>query len=94
MCLRRHRTRVEISLQEQSESGEEIYSFDICDPAMNPEEICDLKQQFTGMFNAIERLDPKLQAAVRIWISKGCSIKEIALTLDVSIASVKACQVD
>ena len=90
MCLRRRRTRVEISLQEHSESGKEIYSFDIRDTALNPEEICDLKQRFNGMFSAIERLDPKLQTAVRIWISKECSIKEIACTLNVSIASAKA----
>lgn len=90
MCLRRRRNRVEVSLQEHSESGEEIYSFDICDTTLNPEEICDSKQRFTRMLSAIERLDPKLQTAIKIWISKDCSVKEIAWTLDVSIASVKS----
>jgi len=90
MCLRKRRIRDEIPLQEQTESGEEIYSFDIRDTALNPEELCDMKQRFNGMLGAIERLDPKLQSAVRIWISNEGSMKEIAHTLDVSIASVKA----
>lgn len=90
MCLRKRRRRVEVSLQEQSESGEEIYSFDVRDTALNPEEICDLGQRFTCISGAIERLDPKLRTAVSIWISTEGSMKEIAQTLDVSIASVKA----
>ncbi|MGB6191844.1 MAG: sigma-70 family RNA polymerase sigma factor, partial [Terracidiphilus sp.] len=77
-------------LQEQMDAGDEIYSFDIRDTALSPEEVCDLKQRFNGMFSAIERLDPKLQTAVRIWISKDCSIRELACSLNVSIASVKA----
>lgn len=90
MSIRRRRTRVEVSLQEKSESGEETYSFDICDSALNPEETCDLKQRFDGMFSAIERLDPKSRTAIGTWISKECSMKEIAHTLHVSIASAKA----
>lgn len=89
MCLRKRRRRVEVSLQERAESGEEVYSFDIRDTALNPEEICDLAQQFTYISGAIERLDPTLRTAVRIWISTEGSMKEIAQTLDVSIASVK-----
>lgn len=90
MCLRKRRRRVEVSLQEQSETGEESYSFDVRDTALNPEEICDLEQRFTCISGAIERLDPKLRTAVSIWISTESSMKEIAQTLDVSIASVKA----
>ncbi len=90
MCLRKRRIRVVIPLQERTESGEEIYSFDIRDTSLNPEELCDLKQRFDGVFSAIERLDPKLQMAVRTWISKECSTKETARTLNVSIASAKS----
>lgn len=90
MCLRKRRRRVEVSLQEQSESGEEIYSFDVRDTALNPEEICALEQRFTCISGAIERLNPKLRTALSIWISTEGSMKEIAQTLDVSIASVKA----
>lgn len=90
MCLRKRRHRVEVSLQEQSESGEKTYSFDVRDTALNPEETCDLEQRFTRISGAIERLDPKLRSAVSIWMSTEGSMKEIARTLDVSIASVKA----
>ena len=90
MSLRRRRTHFAVSLQEQTESGEEVYSLDICDTAPNPEEICDLKQRTDRIFSAIERLDPKLRSAIGICISKECSMKEIACTLNVSLPTVKA----
>lgn len=90
MCLRRRRTRREISLQEQTESGEKIYSFDFRDPSLNPEQICDLRQRNGRMLNAIKRLDPKSRSVVGIWITRENSMKEVASTLDVSLATVKA----
>lgn len=90
MTLRRRRTRVEVSLQQSSESGEEIHAFDIRDTAPNPEEICDLRQRCNRMFGAIERLDLKSRTAIGIWISRECSMKEIAHTLDISLATAKS----
>jgi RNA polymerase sigma-70 factor (ECF subfamily) len=90
MCLRRRRTRPEISLQEQPEVGEEIYSFDFRDTSLNPEQICDLRQRSGIMLAEIEKLDPKSRSVVGIWIKKECSMKEVASTLDVSLATVKA----
>jgi len=72
MCLRRRRTRPEISLQEQREPREEIYSFDLLDMSLNPEQICDLRQRSGRILDAIERLDPKSRSVVGIWITKEC----------------------
>lgn len=90
MCLRRRRTRVEISLQETTESGEGSYSVDFRDTSPSPEQICDLRQRSGKVLDAIERLDPKTRTAIGIWIAKEHSMKEIASTLDVSLATVKA----
>jgi len=90
MTVRRRRTRGEVSFQQTSESGEENVSFDIRDTAMNPEEICDLKQRCNDMFDAIDRLDPKSRTALGIWVTEECSMMEIAHTLDVSVATVKS----
>lgn len=90
MTIRRHRTRAEVSLQRSSESEEDVHTFDICDRAPNPEDICDLKQRRNRMFNAIERLDPKSRNAIWIWISQECSMEQMAHTLDVSSGAAKS----
>ena len=66
------------------------HDFDVRDSAPNPEETCNREQQLTTMFNAIERLDPMSRTAIQIRITQECSMKEIAATLDVSLATVKA----
>ena len=90
MTIRRRRTRSEVSFQQTSEAGEENVSFDVRDTAMNPEEICDLKHRYNAMLNAIERLDSKSRTVMGIRVAQESSMKEIAHTLDVSLATVKA----
>jgi RNA polymerase sigma-70 factor (ECF subfamily) len=91
MLIRRRRNiYMGVSLTPQLESGAEYHEFDISDSAPTPEEICVLKQRFDKTFRAIERLDPKLRTAIEIRTTQECSMKELALTLDVSVAAVKA----
>lgn len=87
MVIRRRRTG-EVLLVPQAESV--AHDFDVRDSALNPEEICNRKPQLNRMFNAIERLDSISRTAIRIRITQDCSMKEIADTLDVSLATVKA----
>ena len=87
MVIRRRRMG-EVLLALPAESV--AHDFDVRDSAPNPEEICNRKQQLNRMFNAIERLDPISRAAIRIRITQECSMKEIADTLDLSLATVKA----
>ena len=90
MTIRRRRSRPEVSFEQQSESGQDIASFDVVDVALNPEQFCVRKQQYCSMLRAIERLDPKSRSVVAIRVSKGCSMKEAAQSLNVSLATVKS----
>ena len=89
MTIRRRRSRPEVSFEQRSEHGDDIASFDIIDAALNPEQAYVRKQQNSSMLRAIKRLDPKSRSVVAIWVSKGCSMKEAAQSLNVSPASVK-----
>ena len=87
---RRGRAHAEVSPTPSSKSEADFQEFDVRDPAPTPEEVCDLKQRFDKMFSAIERLDPTLRNAIGIQITQQYSMKEIARTLDLSVATVKA----
>jgi len=91
MVMRRRRhIYLEVSLTPPTESGADGQEFDIRDSGPTPEEICELKQRFDRTFSAIERLDPKSRTAIGIWSTQECSMKELAHTLDVPVATVKA----
>lgn len=90
MTIRRRQCRPEVSFEQPLESRGKTASFDIVDSALNPEQLCDRKQQYRGLLRAIERLDPKSRSVVAVWVSKGCSMKEIAHSLNVSVPTVKA----
>ena len=89
MSIRKRHARPEILLEQLFESEDDGISFDIRDCGMNPEQICDQHQRCLGMLRAMDRLDPKLQAPMRIRTLRECSIKEIAQILDVSHAAAK-----
>jgi len=87
---RRRRTCVEVSITPSSGPGGDFQEFDIRDSALSPEERCALKQRFDRMYSAIKRLDPTLRNAIDIQITQDCSLKEIAHSLDVTVAAAKA----
>lgn len=88
MSIRKRNAHPEVFLEQSSESDDEA-SFDIRDSGLNPEQICDQHQRCLSMLRALERLGPKLQAPIRIRTLQECSAKEIARSLDVSVAAVK-----
>jgi RNA polymerase sigma-70 factor, ECF subfamily len=90
MTIRRRRSRPEVPIEQRSEFGDDIASFDIADVALNPEQVCLRKQQYYSMLRAIERLDPKSRSVVAFWVSKGCSMREAAHSLNLSLATVKS----
>jgi RNA polymerase sigma-70 factor, ECF subfamily len=89
MVLRRRRSRAEVSLEPPSNSGEPVRMFDIGDGALNPEELCDLRQRTHRALHAISKLNGTLRAPMTTWIEQECSMREVARTLDLSLASVK-----
>jgi RNA polymerase sigma-70 factor, ECF subfamily len=89
MSIRKRRARQEVFVEHSSESDDPATSFDIRDSGLNPEQIYDQYQRCLGMFRAMQRLDPKLQAAMRIRTLQEWSIKQIAQTLGVSQSATK-----
>ena len=88
--LRRHRSRPEISFEQQPRQGDDFVSLDVPYDALNPEELCDQRQRSRKILYAIERLDPKLRLPLHIRISQEHSINEIAQALGISLASAKS----
>jgi RNA polymerase sigma-70 factor (ECF subfamily) len=89
MVLRRRRSRAEVSFELPSEPGEPARMIDVGDNALNPEELCDLRQRTYRALHGISKLNATLRAPMTTWIEQECSMKEVARTLNLSLASVK-----
>ena len=90
MTLRKRRRRAEISFNLPSESEEHSQTIDVCDTALNPEQIYEQRQRCYSALRAVHKLHPRLRTALSTWMKQECSIKEMARTLDLSVAAVKA----
>lgn len=90
MILRRRRCRPETSFEQQQDLEGACASVEIPDDALNPEQLYDQQQRCHAIRRALERLDPKLRAAMGIRLSEEHSMKEIAQDLGVSVASVRS----
>jgi RNA polymerase sigma-70 factor (ECF subfamily) len=90
MILRRRRCRPETSFEQGDDfEGDGAYAH-VRDGAMDPEQAYDQHQRCHAIRCALQRLDPKLRAAMGVRLSEECSMREIAEDLGVSLASVKA----
>jgi RNA polymerase sigma-70 factor (ECF subfamily) len=89
MVLRRRRSRLEISFEPSSDSGEPTQTIDIPETALNPEQLCELRQRSDYVLRAISKLDITLRTPLTTWIQQECSMKEVARTLDLTLATVK-----
>jgi len=90
MILRKRRTRPEVLFDPQPDHRCETIFFEVKDSAPNPEEAYDLRQRQTKTLRAIRRLDPKLQAALRMQMMHEWSVKEISQALNISVAAAKS----
>ncbi len=90
MTLRKRRRRAEISFDLPSETEVHSPTFDVCDTALNPEQICDQRQRCYCALRAVHKLHPRLRTALSMWMKQESSIREVARTLDLSEAAVKA----
>ena len=90
MILRRRRCRPETSFEQRADvEGDGVY-IDVRDEAFDPEQLYDQQQRCHAIRSAVQRLDPKSRAAMRIRIAEEYSMKEMARDLGVSVATVKA----
>jgi RNA polymerase sigma-70 factor, ECF subfamily len=90
MILRKRRTRPEVLFDPQPDQRCEAIFFEVKDSAPNPEEAYDLRQRQTKTLRAIRRLDPKLQAALRMQMMRDWSVKEISQALNISVSAAKS----
>lgn len=90
MTLRRRRVRCEASSESLShfeDLGTEIVARD---PKPNPEEFCLQRERRHRAAKAITTLKSPLRTVMEIQLSQDCSLAQIARSLDVSVAAVKA----
>jgi RNA polymerase sigma-70 factor (ECF subfamily) len=90
MVLRRRRTRAELSFEPLLESGEPVPTIDLRETSLNPEQLYDLRQRSHCALRAIGNLNNNLRTPMTTWIERDCSMKEVAQTLDLSLAAVKS----
>jgi RNA polymerase sigma-70 factor (ECF subfamily) len=91
MILRKQRTRPEVLFDPQppDDRCETIY-FEPRDPAPTPEEAYDFRQRQIKTLRALRRLDPKLQAPLRMVMKREWSVKEISQALNISESAAKS----
>jgi RNA polymerase sigma-70 factor, ECF subfamily len=90
MILRRRRSRPEALLSSPVEEGDDYLPLEIKDSASNPEQLCDLRQRSKRLLHAIGKLDPRLRTPIEFQLAREYSLKQIADTLNISVAAVKA----
>ena len=90
MVLRKRRARPEVSFDLPLDGADDLPHFEIKDSSPNPEQIYYQRQQRMRMLRSIRNLQPKLQETIHIRLAGGCTRKEIAQTLGISLASVKS----
>jgi RNA polymerase sigma-70 factor (ECF subfamily) len=90
MVLRRRRTRAEVPFEPPSESGEPALTIDARNTTLNPEQVYDLRQRSSCALRAISKLNVRLRTPMATLVQRECSMKEVARTLDLSLAAVKS----
>ena len=88
--LRKERARGEVLFDPQPDPQLETLSFVVRDPALNPEQVCDLNQRQLKTQRAIRHLDPRLRAPIRMQLMHGWSIREISRALNISEPAAKS----
>jgi DNA-directed RNA polymerase specialized sigma24 family protein len=90
MVLRKRRRRAEVSFEPESESGEFPLAFDVRETALDPEQLLELRQRSECALRAIGKLTSNLRMPMTTWIELECSMKDLARTHELSLASVKS----
>jgi RNA polymerase sigma-70 factor, ECF subfamily len=90
IALRKRRVRCAASFESLSCSEDGVPQLQVKDPSPNPEESCVEREMSRRMADAVAALKPPLRTVMQIHISQECSMKEMARSLDLSVATVKA----
>jgi RNA polymerase sigma-70 factor (ECF subfamily) len=90
MVLRKQRVRPEVLFDPQQDDRCGTITFEVRNPAPNPEELCVRHQFQLKTLRAIRRLRPHLREPIRMRITHGWSTREISRALNISEAAVKS----
>jgi RNA polymerase sigma-70 factor (ECF subfamily) len=90
MIIRRRRAPTEVFLDLPSDERDGNYPLEVKDVALNPEQMWTQQKRWAEALYAIEGLEPKLQTPIQVLLARECSMSEIAQTLGITVAAVKA----
>jgi RNA polymerase sigma-70 factor, ECF subfamily len=90
MVLRKRRVRPELLVDLKHDEGTDGCRFEIQDPSLNPEQICDIRQRLGKTALIIHNFGPHLATAFQMQIAKGATIREISDALKISEPAVKS----
>lgn len=90
MLLRRRRVRPGEVVRSSFEAEDFPAPLEIKDTAPNPEQMYELRERSDELLQAVQRLEPKFRGPIEIQLARESSMKEIADTLNISVAAVKS----
>lgn len=90
MKLRKKARKVEISIDEHSESDDMSLRYAVTDLALNPEQDCIRQERSRILREALAELRPNARGVLELYELEGRSMKEIAEGMGISVAAVKA----
>jgi RNA polymerase sigma-70 factor, ECF subfamily len=90
MKLRKKTRKVEISIDEYSESHERSLRDTVRDVRQNPEQACLREERSRILGEALADLRPKARNVLELYELEGQSMKEIAEDIGISVSAVKA----
>jgi RNA polymerase sigma-70 factor, ECF subfamily len=89
MCLRRNRSRKEISLDDGKSEPEELFPVEIVDRGKNPAEIYEQQENEHILCEAMNQLNAEFRTAVRLQLEER-TVRETAEILGLGIGTLKA----
>lgn len=90
MKLRKKARKVEVSIDEHSESEDMSFRDAVTDLAPNPEQHCLRKERSRILREALAELRPNARRVLELYELEGRSMKEIATGMGISVTAVKA----
>jgi RNA polymerase sigma-70 factor (ECF subfamily) len=90
MKLRKKARKVEISIDQHSESEDMSFRDSVTDLAPNPEQDCLRQERSRILREALGELRPNARRVLELYELEGHSMKEIAEGMGISVAAVKA----
>jgi len=90
MLLRKRRNHRETSFDLACEPENDVARLEPEDPHLNPEQICDQRQRCANIQREIDGLQANLREPLQTRMAHGSSVEEIAKSLEITQAAVKA----